>query len=166
MSNVRIISDLHIGHRNILKYDPQFKTVMERENAIIEQWNSVVHKRDVVYVLGDAVFNYAHAWVIRELKGTKKLIMGNHDTLTAMEYLSVFDDIVAPIKYKGTWLTHQPMHPEELRGSPNIHGHIHEGKSLKDDRYFNVNVDSIGFAPMLFQDIRDIFAERGVIKRK
>lgn len=30
------------------------------------------------------------------------------------------------VKYKGFWLSHAPIHPEELRGCKNIHGHCHD----------------------------------------
>ena len=158
-----MISDLHLGHKNILKYDTQFQSIQEREEKLIDDWNSVVHKRDVVYVLGDALFDYYHARVIAKLKGRKLLIMGNHDTLPAAQYLSVFDDIRGPITYKKTWLSHQPIHPSELRGRCNIHGHLHGGQAIKDYRYFNVCVDSIGFAPMLFEEIVAHFKRTGAM---
>lgn len=44
------------------------------------------------------------------------------------------------VKYKNLWLTHAPIHPDELRGKKNVHGHCH-GHILNDKRYINVCVE-------------------------
>ena len=49
-----LISDTHIGHRNIIKYDNRpFASLDEHDGKIIELWNSIVGKDDLVYHLGD-----------------------------------------------------------------------------------------------------------------
>lgn len=151
MSQVRIIADLHLGHRNICKYRP-FDSIKQHEQAIIDGWNNVVGKRDVVYVLGDAVFESTSLHVLGGLRGRKILVRGNHDKLKAHEYLSVFEDVLGIIKYHGAWLSHAPIHPKELRGCVNIHGHVHN-ETIKDQRYFNACIENIGYEPMLFQNI-------------
>ena len=51
------ISDLHFDHTNVIKFDNRpFKDVEEMNNALIHNWNSVVKKNDIVYVLGDFCF--------------------------------------------------------------------------------------------------------------
>ena len=58
------ISDLHIGHENILRFDNRpFADVNEMNNKLIENWNARVRSDDTVYILG----------------GNKVLIRGNHD---------------------------------------------------------------------------------------
>mgnify|MGYP002477993094 CR=1 FL=1 len=52
MSVVRFIADLHLGHTN-MAIKRGFLTVEEHDEYIITQWNSVVNKRDVTYILGD-----------------------------------------------------------------------------------------------------------------
>lgn len=48
------ISDLHFDHTNVIKFDNRpFKDVEEMNNTLINNWNSVVKKSDIVYVLGD-----------------------------------------------------------------------------------------------------------------
>ena len=48
------ISDLHLGHTNVIKFDKRpFSNIEEMENKIIENWNSRVTKQDTVYILGD-----------------------------------------------------------------------------------------------------------------
>jgi calcineurin-like phosphoesterase family protein len=52
MSIVRFIADLHLSHENMAKRRG-FSTIEEHDEHIIEKWNSVVHKRDITYILGD-----------------------------------------------------------------------------------------------------------------
>lgn len=161
MSTVWNTSDWHIGHKNIMKYRAftGFKTREALEDMIFECHKSLVGKRDVTYFHGDMCFDHGSLERFKELKGTKLLILGNHDDhLSARDFLEVFDDIVGPIKYKGVWLTHQPMHYDELYGKPNVHGHTHnQFIRLKDGsldkRYINVCVDVTNLAPVKFEDI-------------
>lgn len=60
MSKVYFISDLHFGHRKIMRFAEWFRTGKDhKENMqiLIALWNSVVKKRDHVWVLGDVAFD-------------------------------------------------------------------------------------------------------------
>ena len=47
-------SDLHFGHKNIIKYeDRPFSSIEEMDEALIDKWNKKVKKNDEVYILGD-----------------------------------------------------------------------------------------------------------------
>ena len=57
MSKTFFISDLHFNHENIIKYcNRPFPNVDKMNSSIINNWNSVVSKDDVVYFLGDFMF--------------------------------------------------------------------------------------------------------------
>lgn len=76
------ISDLHIGHDNILKYDNRpFKNTDEMEDEIVRRWNNVVSAGDIVYVLGDMCWKVERKWIdfVGRLNGNIVLIKGNHD---------------------------------------------------------------------------------------
>lgn len=76
------ISDLHIGHDNILKYDNRpFKNADEMEDEIVRRWNNVVCAEDIVYVLGDMCWKVERKWIdfVSRLNGNIVLIKGNHD---------------------------------------------------------------------------------------
>ena len=50
----RYISDLHLGHANVIKFDNRpFKNLEEMHERIITNWNKVTNKNDTVYILGD-----------------------------------------------------------------------------------------------------------------
>jgi calcineurin-like phosphoesterase family protein len=81
-----IISDTHLGHRNILEFEPCRLTQMridgyeadEHDKWIIETWNSKVNPDDTVLHLGDFAFKNV-AENIEKLNGNIILILGNHD---------------------------------------------------------------------------------------
>lgn len=157
MSSVRFIADLHLGHKRICEFSGEHrggcKTVEEHDDWIIKQWNSVVTKRDTVWVLGDVCFDKTKLPLLKELRGNKHLILGNHDNFALEAYQPYFDKIHGFLKYKGVWLSHAPVHPQELRGRPNIHGHNHHNIITDDPRYFCASVENIGGQPMEFSEI-------------
>ena len=86
MSKIFFTSDLHFGHKNILKFTKPrpFATIEEHDQAIINNWNSVVNRDDTVYVLGDIAMNMDPDVLENHLEclnGHKRLILGNHYTL-------------------------------------------------------------------------------------
>ena len=78
-------SDQHIGHKNIMKYEPGRLalggTVDEMNEAMIDRWNSVVSPEDEVFVVGDwAMGKLDDSLALTQLfNGHKILICGNHD---------------------------------------------------------------------------------------
>lgn len=76
------IADYHFGHKNVLRFDGRpFFTLSEMEDKLVENWNSVVTKKDVVYILGDFCWGLEEDWlrIITKLNGSKVLVRGNHD---------------------------------------------------------------------------------------
>ncbi len=161
MSKVFFIGDLHIGHRNIIKFRQYLGLSTEQEHRewVMDNWQSVVGKRDKVYVMGDAAFGIDALHEYGKLNGSKILVRGNHDDRwTAKDAEPYFDDIHGIIKYKKFWLTHCPIHPDELRGKINIHGHVHTA-TVNDPRYFNVSVENVNGTPIELQELIQKVAE-------
>ena len=79
------ISDLHFGHRNVIGFDHRpFMDVDDMDRCLIQLWNGRVQPEDTVYVLGDFCYKSERApeWYLRQLRGHKILIIGNHDGRT------------------------------------------------------------------------------------
>lgn len=88
-------SDLHLGHANILRFQNRpFDSVEDMNIKLIQNYNSMVHKNDLVYILGDLTYKISveeSNMLIQQLKGRKVLIRGNHD----LKYdSSLFEDIL------------------------------------------------------------------------
>ena len=77
------IADQHFFHRNMLTQmdNRGFGDVDQMNEYMIYQWNSRVRHNDEVVILGDFSMGTAEqtAEVLRQLKGRKYLIEGNHD---------------------------------------------------------------------------------------
>lgn len=137
MTQVWFCSDLHFGHQNIGKFREEFVSSEScNRERIKKDWKNTVKKKDTVYVLGDACFTMETISDFETLPGKKILIRGNHDLLDTQVYLKYFESVYGLLKYKEFWLSHAPIHPNELRGKINLHGHVHYA-SIDDPRYFN-----------------------------
>ena len=82
------ISDLHFGHRNVIAMDGRpFESIEEMDATLIRLWNERVTDEDDVYIVGDFAYrnNYTATWYLRQLKGRKHLIIGNHDLHTIQD---------------------------------------------------------------------------------
>lgn len=140
--SVWFTSDLHFGHKNIQKFRTFVSSEENNRKLIMDFWKKNVSKRDDVYVLGDACFTMETVEDFSSLPGRKFLIRGNHDKLDTQVYLKYFHSVEGLLKYKEFWLSHAPIHPEELRGKTNLHGHTHY-HNISDLRYFNCCVENL-----------------------
>lgn len=140
--SVYFTSDLHFGHAYIYKFRPKFTSEQHHQESILKEWQTKITKRDIVYVLGDAAFTMAGIDAFAPLPGIKYLIRGNHDLCNTWAYLKVFKEVYGIVKYKEFWLSHAPIHPDELRGKVNLHGHVHNA-TLKDTNYFNCCLENL-----------------------
>lgn len=159
MSQVRYISDPHFHHRN-MAIKRGFKDECEMNEHIVSEWNKVVSKRDVTYILGDITMEKSEYEILNRLNGIKKVILGNHDEPQHVPKLLQYVNNVASMKYLkdkefgNIILTHAPIHPCELeyRYNINIHGHVHEN-TLDDKRYINVSAEVIDYKPKLLSEL-------------
>lgn len=160
MCTVRFISDLHFGHKNLAQTLRGFQDEFYHDEFIIEQWNRVVGKRDLTYILGDITMEKTdHYFQLDRLNGRKYIVLGNHDLIQHIpELLKYVEKVGGMVQYKGHILTHCPIHPSELRDwGKNIHGHIHNGK-IDDSRYINVSCEAVGYQPKTLDELLKIHA--------
>lgn len=161
MSKVYFISDLHLGHAGALDWARDYRmgdNVQEMNQWMIDSINSVVTKRDTLFILGDVCFVQQDMRYLDQLNaGYKRLVLGNHDTFSLNLYQKYFDKIYSYVKYKGFWISHMPLHEYDMvncRVKGNIHGHLHQSK-IDDPRYFNVSVEQCHSVPFDFDYIKN-----------
>ena len=164
MSIVRFIADLHLGHQNMATRRG-FETVEDHDEHVIAQWNSVVSKRDVTYVLGDVTMEKSGSYpLLDRLNGLKHVVLGNHDRRQdVLKLLEHVESVAGMVNYKGVILTHCPIHPMELeyRFPKNIHGHIHDnhvrlmdsGLEDPDLRYICVSCERVEYVPKTLEEL-------------
>ena len=170
-------SDQHFFHKNIIRYcNRPFLDVGEMNYVLVQKWNSVVQDDDLVYVLGDFAFTSPSkiTALLRQLKGNKILILGNHDNTykknkwERMGFFRVLERENIAIGGKDIELNHYPVY------DPNkwvLHGHIHTRYRIKRGIHFqarnasefgciNVGVDVWDFTPVSMKTISDIIHGR------
>lgn len=178
--NTFIISDTHWGHVGVTKFlnaDGSklrpWDTIEEMDEAMIDNWNSIVRPKDKVYHLGDVLINRRAFPTLARLNGDKVLIKGNHDIFKLHEYTPYFRDIRGFGTLDGFALTHVPIHEQSLsRWKGNFHGHLHSNRVMTtyggsdeyhfntqviDPRYLCLSVEHINFTPISLEDARKMF---------
>lgn len=149
-----VISDTHFYHDRIIGYCQRpFQTTEEMNQVIIKNWNQVIARDDIVYVLGDFCFGNKEMLkeIVSQLNGRKVLILGNHDRLTKGAYLDAGFETVTkcPMIVDADFiLSHQPIQGD-LGKFYNIHGHRHKlpNEVQFSPRHFDIGVDDHNFFP-------------------
>jgi calcineurin-like phosphoesterase family protein len=157
---VWFVSDPHFGSQSAAKFR-EFDSVDEHDALIVENINRKVGKRAKLFILGDLAFNQKGLERVGDLRCQNiELIIGNHDKFSTRRYLTYCHKVHGFRKYRDYWLSHCPVHPNELyRVRGNIHGHVHatgNSKPITDPRYFCANVDMNNYQPIPFEHIQQV----------
>ena len=146
-----IISDTHFGDEDLRRGMPNRPS----DEDIVKSINSKVGKRDLLLILGDC----GDIEYIKQLKGYKVLIAGNHDAGMS-NYKDIFQETYSgPILIaEKLILSHEPV---DVPWVFNIHGHTHHLRSDYDKRHFCVCADAINFTPINFNQ----FMKQGHLSR-
>lgn len=170
MSNTWFISDPHFGHKNIIKYEPEFrlfKDTDDMDETIIKNYNDTVGDEDLVFWLGDMFFTKSERteYIASRLqKGRKILILGNHDHYSPTKYRRLGFEPHRMYMYKDHLLTHEPVSSENMKnlahyGIRNIHGHVHSATQGFDPRFYQcVSVECINHKPIEWHALMGRFA--------
>lgn len=167
-------SDLHFGHKNIIDLCKRpFVDVDQMDAVLIEKWNCKVKKNDIVYLIGDVVWDKKKvAYYMEQLSGKKILVAGNHDStwIKREDCKKYFEEIVPylEVHLNGHPITmcHYPM--LEWRSSSEeskrklgylIHCHIHNRIAEEYRQLFlhfnalNAGIDINNFEPVTFDEL-------------
>ena len=183
------ISDFHIGHHNVIKFDGRpFRDVDEMHAELIKRWNSVVGDDDEVYYMGDLCMRDVDTakWVMHALKGKIHFIMGNHDRdkiikridrfETIHEYgteILVKDDTITDKRAKGHQqiiMSHYPILSwnRSHYGSFHLHGHCHGSLMKSNQDYYKRKVMDVGcnvidYTPISYQEVKSVMDKRVIV---
>lgn len=163
MKDIWVTSDTHFGHGNIIEYCGRpFENSNQMDQALLENWNSIVKPGDKVYHLGDVFMGCSggYAWeILKRLHGKKRLILGNHDDGKSAVLQKWFQKISLWRAFgaEGLILSHIPLHESNLRTRSkkailNVHGHIHNNQS-PSQQYMNVCVEWTQYRPIHFDEL-------------
>lgn len=179
-SGVFFTSDSHFNHERIIPMTNRpFANAKEMDKTMIENWNKVVGKNDIVFHLGDFCFGGPPKWreILEQLNGNIYLILGNHDwkNLKANCY-PYFTDIQQQMRiqiddwvlylnhfpylcYDGTWNLGRKV--------GQVFGHVHsctdcKGQDMPRMQYlfptqYDVGVDNNNFTPISWKEVKQIF---------
>ena len=150
-----ITADWHLGEDRFAIMQRPFKTQMEMIEYLIQKHNEVVSPEDLVYVVGDVVYQKYPEFLeyVDKFNGRKYIIRGNHDRVfTDIQLLGVFDDeptnegkgIELEVAGIPCYLTHYPS--QAVKDRFNLVGHIH-GAWKYQLNMFNVGIDANHFIP-------------------
>ena len=170
-----VFSDPHFDSESIVVNGCRpFSSVAEMNETLIKNYNNVIGKQDICYWLGDIMYGATKdkvANLLRQLRGRKYLIMGNHDRgHSETWWISCgFDKVFSHPIYDAEnyiMLSHEPL-PEFGNLSPiaNIHGHIHiQDYDFKNhNNCINVCVEKTDYRPVLLNN--PFLQERRIFSR-
>ena len=152
MSRIWYTSDVHFGHKKVSELRG-FNDTVSHDEAIIREWERVVKKNDIVYVLGDIAVGY-HQYaldVLKDLPGRKHLISGNHDIVHP--YHSKGHSKKEQEKWLDTFETIQPFLLRKSGGQKFLMSHFPypeagDGFSREGSRYDQFRLPDMGL-PLL-----------------
>ena len=176
--NIFFTSDLHFGHKNIIRFDNRpFTSIEEMDTALIQNWNRKVKENDLVYILGDISWynDEKTASIFNQLKGRKILIRGNHDYIgpkTNKCFEKITDYYEIRIGQNLVVLCHYPIvfFNRHHYGAYMFYGHVHnshEWQMTENYKYelekldikcnmYNVGCMVQNYEPVTFEEITKV----------
>ena len=160
MHNIWIATDLHLYN---VENDPRHPYRTQRNlGNLADNYGSDIQDDDLLIFLGD-LYDPATgdaekvSSIIHNIKGTKIMCRGNHDTESKDFYRELgFDAVCDILRIHNLVFSHKPVrvNPDEL----NIHGHLHSEK-LSSLGYQHINAYPINHnkedQPVLIEDLID-----------
>lgn len=174
--NLFFISDTHFGHEFCrIKCNRPFASIEEMDQVLIENWNSIVTEKDIVFFLGDFAF-YKKDKIVEirnQLKGQIHFIKGNHDQIIDKKLKNIwtsYHEMGTEIKvldkdaYGGKQrivLSHYSFQVwnQSHRDSWQLYGHSHGSLSEREGyKSCDIGVDVHDYKPVSYQDIKIKFS--------
>ena len=172
MSKIYFTSDLHLCHKKEFLWGGRGFTSVEHMNyAILNKWNDLITDEDEVYILGDSILSDTERGIeiLKQLKGKKYYIYGNHDT---NDRIAALQEACPEITFLGWsymlrinkrqfYLSHFPTITRTLDDAPNkqgvinLYGHTHQDTNFYDGNpyMYHIGMDSHNLTPVSLEEI-------------
>lgn len=158
---VFVWSDIHFGHKNIIKYSGRpYPSHDIMNDCLVGNYLNTVQEQDVVIFGGDISFmsDTATNEILGQLPGYKIQIVGNHDIERngKLKNLNFDERRVCMALDTGTdtlLFTHYPL-TTVPKGCINVHGHIHQHPA-PSSRHLNICVEHTNYTPRLLKEYLD-----------
>jgi calcineurin-like phosphoesterase family protein len=174
--DIFFISDLHLGHNNVIDYDNRpFNDVDEMNETIVRNWNNTVDKNSTVFYLGDLYMKMPFDKIkelVHSLNGKIYFILGNHDKLNVIKSLDRFEWISSMSEIyvddedgrggnQQIIMCHFPLlvWNKHHKGSWLLQGHCHH--NIKNDNTFyerkvmDVGCNGIDYTPISYKKVKE-----------
>jgi len=154
-------SDTHDKHEGIIHIcNRPFKTTVQMRRELIKNYNSVISPSDTCYWLGDVYWGKQPdelGTMLRQMNGTKILVLGNHDEMNPFKYVQAgFMSVHTYLKVEEFHMIHDPSAACMDRNNWWLCGHLHspKGKYIFNNCY-DCGVDGHDYTPISFDQIRE-----------
>ena len=155
---VKVWSDLHIGHANVIRYGNRpFRSVYEMDATLFANWQLGVGDNETIVCVGDMWFGLDFESKPVPQAHQKILVVGNHDLTRGGSLRSTqFDQIYALLLAPGDpplVFTHVPL-PNVPSEFVNVHGHTHQKTPPPESPHINVSVEQLDYQPIALTMLR------------
>lgn len=173
-SDLFFTADTHFFHNNIIQYcNRPFENVWDMNERLIQRWNSVVSKNDIIIHCGDFIFGGKREWenILSRLNGKIVLCPGDYDELSSIpvdKFLLVSDIVELTIEDKeivdnqqSIVCCHYPMSiwNGKNKGFWHVRGHMH-GTIRSQFNQYDVGVDCNNYTPIDYNTLKTIMTKQ------
>lgn len=164
-------SDLHFGHKNILKYmlNRKFDSIEEHDEYMLDMLNETIGPKEDVYFLGDLAMRKDVSKILPRLPGKWHMILGNHcywaKKPAQKEAALKLSNIVEILDYKEIRvnkmryvLFHYPIETFNRR-SVQLHGHTHSLEKVSGPNRIHVGIDAWDLKPVHIDELQPLIVD-------
>lgn len=144
-------ADWHLGHKASLLFDKRpFRDLAHMHQFLINNYNATVPDDGICYFLGDMGFGGGDVVkdVISQLKGTKIMVLGNHDKGLTATYNMGFDAVMSAsmliIAGERVTMTHCPLKGVLREDTFDMKGSIDGENWHGETRHNNFSISNFG----------------------
>ena len=162
-------ADLHFLHPKIVGICNRPTTIEEHDEWLLDRINSVVGKKDELWILGDVSMGSKEKTekILDRMNGQKRLVLGNHDDNIKLSTRFKTIDMIKDFNFNSPSypnlhivLCHYPMLSwnRKVHGATHLYGHVH-GRLPGVGLSFDAGIDANNWYPITLEQVCDKMTE-------